>query len=197
MREFRLKRPFIKVVVCCICLLVLVGGWLWFTRPVAAFQRLGGAPVSSAELIDMTTPPGGPTEMVSIVTEDDEEIQALMSLLDTYPDNRKFDWSWLFGAGRDDWTGDGKTSKSVWVNLFFTGPDGKPDSLGYIVSERGRLQVFEPNRSGDVPAGIGRFGDTGTKRYFEALHQFYEQKADSPLWSKETIRDSGDSHAAD
>lgn len=182
------------IAACCICLLALVASWLWFTRPVSASQRLRGARVSSVEVIDMVTPPGGPTEMDGIVTEDGGEIQALMSLLDTYPDSRRFDWDWLFGAGWGNW-GDGEAERSVWVRLFFTGPDGKPDSLEYIASERGRLQVFEPNRSGDVPAGVGRFGDAGAKQYFETLHRFYEQKADGPLWSGETIGDGGNSGA--
>lgn len=194
MLQIRGKKLSHKARVRCIaaaCLLALVGGWLWFTRPVTTSQRLHGNPVPSITVIKMITPPGGPSQMYSVRTKDGDEIQELLTLLDSYPDNRKFDWSWLLGPNWGYWS-DGETSESMLVDIPVTDSGGSPHVLRYIVSDRGRLQVFEPGRFGDVPAGVGRFGREGTKRYFAALYQFYEQKEDSPLWSKETIRGADD-----
>ena len=168
-----------------LCLLAVAGGWLWFSRPVTASQQLRGYSVSGVQVIDMVTPPGGPTQLHGIATEDSEEIQELLGLLDQYPTNRKWDWSWMLGEGFGDYNGKDPYS-SVWVVLSFQDADGKAGSLQYIVSETGRVQVFEPNRFGDVPAGVGRFGAEGAKQYFAALHRFYEQKVDSPLWVPST-----------
>lgn len=173
---------------CCIalfCILAAAGGWLWFSRPVTASQYLHGCSVSGAQVIDMATPSGGPTTLHGIATEDSKEIQELLGLLDQYPTNRKWDWSWMLGKGFGDYNGKDPYS-SVWVVLSFRDADGKAGSLQYIVSETGRVQVFEPNRFGDVPAGVGRFGTEGAERYFAALHKFYGQKVDSPLWAPST-----------
>ena len=141
---------------------------------------------SGVQVIDVVMPSGGPTQLHGIATEDSEEIQKLLGLLDQYPTNRKWDWSWLLGEGFGDYNGKDPYS-SVWVVLSFRDADGKAGSLQYIVSETGRVQVFEPNRFGDVPAGVGRFGAEGAKQYFAALHRFYEQKVDSPLWALSLI----------
>ena len=168
-----------------LCLLAVAGGWLWFSRPVTASQQLRGYSVSGVQVIDVVMPSGGPTQLHGIATEDSGEIQELLGLLDQYPTNRKWDWSWLLGEGFGDYNGKDPYS-SVWVVLSFRDADGKAGSLQYIVSETGRVQVFEPNRFGDVPAGVGRFGAEGAKQYFAALHRFYEQKVDSPLWVPST-----------
>ena len=63
------------------------GGWLWFSRPVTASQQLRGYSVSGVQVIDMVTPSGGPTQLHGIATEDSEEIQELLGLLDQYPTN--------------------------------------------------------------------------------------------------------------
>ena len=137
---------------CCmvlLCLLAVAGGWLWFSRPVTASQQLRGYSVSGVQVIDMVTPPRGPTQLHGIATEDSKEIQELLGLLDQYPTNRKWDWSWMLGKGFGDYNGKDPYS-SVWVVLSFRDADGKAGSLQYIVSETGRVQVFEPNRFGDV-----------------------------------------------
>ena len=88
-----------------LCLLAVAGGWLWFSRPVTASQQLRGYSVSGVQVIDMVTPPRGPTQLHGIATEDSEEIQELLGLLDQYPTNRKWDWSWLLGEGFGDYNG--------------------------------------------------------------------------------------------
>ena len=139
----------------------------------------------------MATPSGGPTTLHGIATEDSKEIQELLGLLDQYPTNRKWDWSWMLGKGFGDYNGKDPYS-SVWVVLSFRDADGKAGSLQYIVSETGRVQVFEPNRFGDVPAESDGSGLRGQSGIFAVLHRFYGQKVDSPLWVPSTGTHGGD-----
>lgn len=88
-----------------LCLLAVAGDWLWFSRPVTASQQLRGYAVSGVQVIDVVMPSGGPTQLHGIATEDSEEIQKLLGLLDQYPTNRKWDWSWLLGEGFGDYNG--------------------------------------------------------------------------------------------
>lgn len=64
MLQIRGKKLSHKARVRCIaaaCLLALMGGWLWFTRPVTTLQRLHGRQVTSVELIHMAGDPGRDT----------------------------------------------------------------------------------------------------------------------------------------
>ena len=111
-----------------LCLLAVAGDWLWFSRPVTASQQLRGYAVSGVQVIDVVMPSGGPTQLHGIATEDSEEIQELLGLLDQYPTNRKWDWSWLLGEGFGDYNGKDPYS-SVWVVLSFRDADGKAEYL--------------------------------------------------------------------
>lgn len=126
--------------------------------------------------------------MERVWTDDAGEIQEVLSLLDSYPDNRRFGWR-LLGLPGGGYT---EPYQMMWVNLYAPLDNGGGDVLQYIAADDGCLQVFGSGRFGDVPAGVGRFGNEGTKRYFTALYQLYEQKEKSPLWSKETIRGADD-----
>lgn len=126
-----------------LCLLAVAGGWLWFSRPVTASQQLRGYSVSGVQVIDVVMLSGGPTQLHGIATEDSEEIQELLGLLDQYPTNRKWDWSWLLGEGFGDYNGKDPYS-SVWVVLSFRDADGKAGSLQYIVSKRAVCRCLNP-----------------------------------------------------
>lgn len=151
--------------------------YAWYTSPLSIKNEIKGE-VVGINIEKTYSTPGLDRKIVrnQINTSDLSEISNILDFMNNYKYCKNIKLS-------DDVRGYSKPVTAFWINLYYITDTGEDVVYHQYINSEGHMSAGGWGEK-DFSCDIGRFGNAGTKEYFNQLNKIFYKKSRSNKWNK-------------